>query len=82
MEKLGKLVDEIAEFLSETNLKDYDAATFAGISNDPIYIPEHGNFQRSDLHPGTFDIEPNVHQRSDRQIRFTHVKIAITRGWR
>jgi hypothetical protein len=41
VEKLGELVDEIAEFLTETNLKDYDAATFAGISNDPIYIPEH-----------------------------------------
>ena len=41
VEKLGELVDEIAELLSEANLKDYDAATFVGISNDPIYVPEH-----------------------------------------
>ena len=41
VEKLGELVDEIAEFLSEAVLKDYDAATFVGISNEPIYVPEY-----------------------------------------
>ena len=41
VEQLGELVDEIAEFLSEATLKDHLAATFAGISNDPVYVPEH-----------------------------------------
>ena len=41
VETLGDLVDEIADFLSETQLNDFKAATFAGIANEPIYVPEH-----------------------------------------
>jgi hypothetical protein len=38
---LGELVDEISEFLSENPLMKFEAATFAGIANEPIYVPEH-----------------------------------------
>ncbi len=38
---LGELVDEISEFLQEKTLEKFPEATFAGITNDPIYIPEH-----------------------------------------
>ena len=41
VETLGTLVDEIAEFLAETTLSEFRAATFAEVVNDPVYVPEH-----------------------------------------
>ena len=41
VETLGDLVDEIADYLSEKQLEDFQAATFAGITNEPVYVPEH-----------------------------------------
>ena len=41
VETLGCLVDEIADFLSENQLNDIKAATFAEVVNDPVYVPEH-----------------------------------------
>ncbi len=41
VENLGELVDEIADFLTDATLSQFEVATLAGITNDPIYIPEH-----------------------------------------
>ena len=41
VEKLGELVDEIAYFLSENSLDKFPSASFLGITNDPIYVPEY-----------------------------------------
>ncbi len=41
VDSLGELVDEIAEFLADITLSEFAEATFSGITNDPIYIPEH-----------------------------------------
>ena len=41
VETFGDLVDEIADFLSERHLDDFKTATFVGIANEPVYVPEH-----------------------------------------
>jgi hypothetical protein len=41
VETLGNLVDEILLFLKENTLKDFPAAQWSGVSNDPLYVPEH-----------------------------------------
>ncbi len=41
VDRLGELVDEISELLQGKTLDKFPEATFAGIANDPIYIPEH-----------------------------------------
>jgi hypothetical protein len=38
---IGTLVDEISQFLKETTLSDFPAAQWHGVTNDPIYVPEH-----------------------------------------
>jgi hypothetical protein len=38
---LGELVDDIATFLQSATLSMFPAAQCIGISNDPIYLPEH-----------------------------------------
>jgi hypothetical protein len=39
--KIGHLVDEIMLFLKETTLSDFPAAQWLGVTNDPVYVPEH-----------------------------------------
>lgn len=39
--KIGILVDEISQFLRETTLSNFPAAQWNGVTNDPIYVPEH-----------------------------------------
>ena len=41
VETLGDLVDEIADHLSEKPLSEFKAATLNGITNEPVYLPEH-----------------------------------------
>jgi hypothetical protein len=38
---IGTLVDAIMQFLKETTLSDFPAAQWHGVTNDPIYVPEH-----------------------------------------
>ncbi|MDR1491460.1 MAG: hypothetical protein LBT05_01870 [Planctomycetaceae bacterium] len=38
---LGSLVDEIAEYLRATPLKQFPAAQWNNASIDPLYVPEH-----------------------------------------
>jgi hypothetical protein len=39
--KIGHLVDEIMQFLKERTLSNFPAAQWNGITNDPVYVPEH-----------------------------------------
>ena len=41
VETLGGLVDEIADLLLEKPLSEFKAATLNGITNEPVYLPEH-----------------------------------------
>jgi hypothetical protein len=47
VESFGELVDEISLFLKENTLKDFPAAQWSGVSNDPLYVPEHLSQKRS-----------------------------------
>jgi hypothetical protein len=38
---LGNLVDEIATFLKDATLSNFPSAQCVGITNDPLYVPEH-----------------------------------------
>ena len=39
--KIGGLVDEISQFLKESPLTEFPAAQWHGVTNDPVYVPEH-----------------------------------------
>ena len=39
--KIGGLVDEISQFLKESSLSEFPAAQWYGVTNDPVYVPEH-----------------------------------------
>ncbi|GHT33223.1 hypothetical protein FACS1894214_5060 [Planctomycetales bacterium] len=47
VESLGNLVDEISLFLKENSLNDFPTAQWSGVSNDPLYVPEHLSQKRS-----------------------------------
>ena len=41
VDKLGDLVEEIIEFLKAQTLADFPAGQVVGITNDPLYVPDH-----------------------------------------
>jgi len=47
VDKLGDLVEEIIEYLKAQTLSDFPAGQVVGITNDPIYVPEHLTGQRT-----------------------------------
>ena len=47
VETLGDLVEEIIELLKTHSLFDFLAAQVTGITNDPLYIPDHLTQQRT-----------------------------------
>ena len=47
VDKLGDLVEEIIEFLKTQTLSDFPAGQVVGITNDPIYVPDHLTGQRT-----------------------------------
>ena len=47
VDKLGDLVEEIIEFLKAQTLSDFPAGQVIGITNDPLYVPDHLTGQRT-----------------------------------
>jgi len=47
VDKLGDLVEEIIEFLKTQTLSDFPAGQVVGITNDPLYVPDHLTGQRT-----------------------------------
>jgi len=47
VDTLGDLVEEIIEFLKHQSLSDFPAGQVVGITNDPLYIPDHLTGQRT-----------------------------------
>ena len=44
---MGALVDEIANFLKSADLSQFPAAQWHGLTNDPLYVPEHLSQKRT-----------------------------------
>jgi hypothetical protein len=47
VETLGDLVEEIIEFLKTNSLSDFPAGQVIGVTNDPLYVPDHLTGQRT-----------------------------------
>ena len=47
VDKLGDLVEEIIEYLKTQTLSDFPAGQVVGITNDPLYVPDHLTGQRT-----------------------------------
>jgi hypothetical protein len=47
VDQLGGLVEEIIEFLKVQTLSDFPAGQVTGITNDPLYVPDHLTGQRT-----------------------------------
>jgi hypothetical protein len=47
VDQLGDLVEEMIEFLKSQSLSDFPAGQVVGITNDPLYVPDHLTSQRT-----------------------------------